>query len=139
MQLKICRVCAKGAKSILCRFSGGVRKAFWGVPWRFGLSERVARGVPPERTPQCREARGEIGSVNSIESFIQNFNTAVDFQTVVEFRSDTLLTDLPEWDSLAALAVIVMFDMEYNVIITGEDLKQCKRVEDIHKLLDRKS
>jgi hypothetical protein len=81
----------------------------------------------------------ESGSVNSIESFIDRFTTAVDFQTPMELRSDIMLADLPEWDSLAALAVIVMFDMEYSVTITGNDLKQCKTIADIHKLLDRKS
>ncbi len=74
-----------------------------------------------------------------IESFIENFNTAVDFQTPVDLKPDTALADLPEWDSLAALAVIVMFDMEYGVTITGNDLKGCARVQDVHKLLGDKA
>ncbi|MDF5939813.1 acyl carrier protein [Pseudomonas aeruginosa] len=44
---------------------------------------------------------------------------------------DTQLEDLPEWDSLAALGVIVMFDMEYGRTITGEDLIKARTVGDL--------
>jgi acyl carrier protein len=45
---------------------------------------------------------------------------------------------LPEWDSLAALGVIVMCDAEYNVTITGDDLKVCKTVSDIFSRVELK-
>jgi acyl carrier protein len=76
--------------------------------------------------------------MESIESFISNLSTAVDFQDQVELRPETLLSDLPEWDSLAALGVIVMFDMEYGITITGNDLKSCDSVKDIHALIASK-
>ncbi len=71
----------------------------------------------------------------SLEQFIENFLSATDFQTPVEVTGDTPLSDLPEWDSLAALGVIVMFDVEYSKTITGEDLKNCTTVNDLHNLL----
>lgn len=49
---------------------------------------------------------------------------------------DTALADLPEWDSLAALGVIVMFDMEYGKTITGEDLNAAITVGDLYKLTE---
>lgn len=70
--------------------------------------------------------------------YIENFLAAVDFQDPVDVSVATALTDLPEWDSLAALGVIVMFDMEYGVTITGEDLKNCSTVGDIHGLIAKK-
>jgi acyl carrier protein len=76
--------------------------------------------------------------MHTIDSFIANFTTAVDFQDAVEIQPDTLLADLPEWDSLAALGVIVMFDMEYGATITGNDLKDCERISDIFKLVEKK-
>ena len=76
--------------------------------------------------------------MESIESFISNLSTAVDFQDQIDLRPDTLLADLPEWDSLAALGVIVMFDMEYGITITGSDLKNCESVKDIHALIAAK-
>ncbi|NBK33012.1 acyl carrier protein, partial [Pseudomonas aeruginosa] len=39
--------------------------------------------------------------------FIEDFLSATDFQNPVEVSMDTQLEDLPEWDSLAALGVIV--------------------------------
>ena len=63
--------------------------------------------------------------------FIEHFNVAVDFETPVEVLPTTPLASLPEWDSLAALGVIVMADMEYRVTLTGDDLKSCTTVGDI--------
>ena len=67
--------------------------------------------------------------------FIENFLAAVDFQDPVEVSAETVLAELPEWDSLAALGVIVMFDMEYGKTITGNDLKTCKTLQDLFALL----
>ncbi|MEA9565779.1 acyl carrier protein [Xanthomonas sp. WHRI 8932A] len=68
-------------------------------------------------------------------TFIENFLSATDFQEPVEVTMDTALADLPEWDSLSALGVIVMFDVDYGKVITGDDLKKCATVNDLHKLL----
>ena len=66
-----------------------------------------------------------------LASFVEQFVVAVDFQTAVPVAGDTKLADLPEWDSLAALGVIVMCDTDYGVTITGNDLKECVKVGDI--------
>ena len=71
----------------------------------------------------------------SIEQFIDQFLSAVDFQEAVELKSDTKLADLPEWDSLAALATIVLFDTEYGKVIGGPDLAKCENVGDVYALL----
>lgn len=71
----------------------------------------------------------------SIEQFIEQFQVAVDFQEPVEVAVDTELRSLPEWDSLAALGVIVMFDTEHGKTITGDDIKNCVTVGDLYKLL----
>jgi len=73
----------------------------------------------------------------SINEFIEQFLLAVDFQDPVEVTSDTVLLDLPEWDSLAALGVIVMFDIEYGKTIIGDDLKQSITIQDLFNLLSR--
>jgi acyl carrier protein len=71
----------------------------------------------------------------TIEQFLENFVVAVDFQEPVEIRADTELASLPEWDSLAALGVIVMFDVDYGKTIVGDDLKNCSTLTDLYKLL----
>lgn len=71
------------------------------------------------------------------QQFIDNFLAATDFQNPVEVTLDSVLTDLPEWDSLAALGVIVMFDMEYGKTITGEDLHRLSTVGDLYRLAEQ--
>jgi acyl carrier protein len=66
-----------------------------------------------------------------LAAFVEQFVVAVDVQTPVPVAGDTKLADLPEWDSLAALGVIVMCDTDYGVTITGNDLKDCTTVGDI--------
>ena len=76
--------------------------------------------------------------MDDFQAFVTNFTTAVDFQEQVDVRADTMLADLPEWDSLAALGVIVMFDMEYGITISGNDLKECQSISDIFQLIAKK-
>ena len=71
----------------------------------------------------------------TLDQFIENFLSAVDFQESVEVTPETELKSLPEWDSLAALGVIVMFDVEFGKAITGDDLKTCTTITDLYKLL----
>jgi acyl carrier protein len=74
-------------------------------------------------------------ATTTLDQFIENFLTAVDFQDPVDVTADTELRSLPEWDSLAALGVIVMFDVEYGKTIVGNDLKAAVTVGDLYKLL----
>lgn len=74
-------------------------------------------------------------ATTTLDQFIENFLTAVDFQDPVDVTADTELRSLPEWDSLAALGVIVMFDVEYGKTIVGDDLKKAVTVGDLYRLL----
>ncbi|BCQ60314.1 acyl carrier protein [Pseudomonas protegens] len=71
----------------------------------------------------------------SKEAFIENFLSATDFQEPVEVTMETELRNLPEWDSLAALGVIVMFDIEYKKVISGDDLEKAVTVGDLYNLV----
>lgn len=73
--------------------------------------------------------------MTTVNAFIEKFLEAVDFQDAVEVDVDTPLASLPEWDSLAALGVIVMADMEYSKTITGEDLKKCVTLGDLYSVV----
>lgn len=72
---------------------------------------------------------------NAATQFAAHFLEAVDFQVAVEVLPSTRLDSLPEWDSLAALGVILMCDTEYNVTITGNDLKACSTIGDIYAVV----
>jgi acyl carrier protein len=72
--------------------------------------------------------------MNTLSTFLENFINAVDFQDPIAMTLETELKNLPEWDSLAALGVIVMFDMEYSKIISGDMLSKCVTVGDVYNL-----
>ena len=44
---------------------------------------------------------------------------------------ETVLADLPEYDSMAKLSIIVMFDDELGKKLTGEQIRTFKTVGDI--------
>ena len=88
---------------------------------------------------QCNRINQEISYVETLiapaemTQFVEQFLMSVDFQDPVEANGDTRLDSLPEWDSLAALGVIVMCDTEYDVTITGNDLKASTTIGDIYR------
>lgn len=73
--------------------------------------------------------------MDTLEQFVEKFKNAVDFQDDVHLTGETNLKTLAEWDSLAALGVIIMFDMEYDKAITGKDLVGCQSVADVYQLI----
>ena len=85
----------------------------------------------PDLTLETRVTTQTAVDHQELVHFLEQFTTAVDFQQPIPIAGDTKLEDLPEWDSLAALGVIVMCDTEYGVTITGEDLKSSVTIADI--------
>ena len=53
-------------------------------------------------------------------------------------KSTTSFKDLEEWSSMQALIVIALVDEHYDITLTGNDLMQCKTVQDIYdKIKDK--
>lgn len=50
---------------------------------------------------------------------------------------ETLLEDLDEWDSIAALSLIAMLDDNFERTITGDEIKALETVEDILSYMER--
>ena len=50
---------------------------------------------------------------------------------VTDFTPETLLDDLEEWDSLAAISYVVMMDEEFEVVANPDDIKKFKTIQDI--------
>ncbi len=49
---------------------------------------------------------------------------------------DTELESMDEWDSIAALSMIVLIDEEFNKTVSGKQVKSCKTVKDILDLME---
>ena len=67
------------------------------------------------------------------ENFIANFINATGLSPRWIYAWTAIFVPLPEWDSLAALGVIVMFDMEYQKTVSGDDLYQAVTVGDLYR------
>lgn len=51
---------------------------------------------------------------------------------------ETMLSDVEEYDSMAKLSLIVLMDDEFEVKLTGEDIKNFQSVSDILKMMPEK-
>ena len=46
-------------------------------------------------------------------------------------NDETVLNDLEEWDSMAALSLIVLLDEEFEKKITGQEIRKFVTIKDI--------
>ena len=66
-----------------------------------------------------------------LQNFIQNIVDLFD-------DIDTSFKDNDEWNSLLVLSVIAMVDEEYGIIITSDDIRQAKTIEDLYSIVKSK-
>ena len=48
---------------------------------------------------------------------------------------DTSLSTLEEWNSMTILSVMVMLEDDYEVFVSGDELKACKTVSQLAELI----
>ena len=51
-------------------------------------------------------------------------------------KSEDILEDYEEWDSVTALSIIAMADEQFHKTLSGDDLKTAKTVADLLALLE---
>ena len=73
-----------------------------------------------------------------MEKFLELFAEQFDETDASEIQADTEFRKLEEWDSMVALMVIAMIDEEYNVKITGEDIRSSNTISDLMSLVESK-
>lgn len=70
-----------------------------------------------------------------ISAFVKSFALQFDETEPELISADTDFKDLDEWSSLTALSVISMVDEEYNVTLTGNDIKNSDKVIDLYQIV----
>ena len=66
--------------------------------------------------------------MNKIE-FLQELTSVLSIsQSIVE---NTVLSDIPEWDSLGMMSTVTMYETFCNKLVSFDDLSLCKKVEDL--------
>ena len=74
-----------------------------------------------------------------LKEFIENFAAQFDETESNEITAITIFKDLDEWSSLTALSVIAMADEEYEVVLTGDDIRNSTTVNDLFELVKAKA
>jgi acyl carrier protein len=67
----------------------------------------------------------------TIELFIEHFAAQLEDTDTATITPETVFRDIEEWDSLMALSLIAMADEEYQVKLTGEDIRTSKTVAEL--------
>lgn len=74
----------------------------------------------------------------NIEKFVKHFAAQFEDTEASSFSADINFRDLEEWNSLVALSIIAMVDEEYQVKLTGDDIRASKTVADIFEKVKAK-
>lgn len=73
-----------------------------------------------------------------IEEFIELFAQQFDETERSEFMPETEFRQLEEWDSMVALMVIAMIDEEFNVKVSGDDIRNSTTIKDLVEVVESK-
>lgn len=68
-----------------------------------------------------------------MEQFIEKMAEALERDSV---NPDDKFRDYEEWDSLAYMAVVAMVDEEYDMVISGDDFANLKKIIDIYNFIN---
>ncbi|TND09674.1 MAG: acyl carrier protein [Bacteroidetes bacterium] len=71
----------------------------------------------------------------SIDEFIQKIENEIEELPKGVLKPDTSYRQLPEWSSMHALIIIALCETDYNVTLTGEDLRSCNTVNDLYSVV----
>lgn len=73
-----------------------------------------------------------------IKEFIEKFAEIFDDTDAATLSPETNFRDLDEWSSLSALGVIALADEEFDVELSGNEMKKVNTIQELFDLLSSK-
>ena len=70
-----------------------------------------------------------------LKDFIEKFSEQFDDVDVTTLSAETKFREIEGYTSLVALLIITMIDEEYNVTVTGDDMKKQVTIGDLFNLV----
>lgn len=70
-----------------------------------------------------------------LDEFISNFADQFDETDPSEFTASTEFREIEEWSSLSALSIIAMVDEEYQVKVTGDDIRSIITIKELFDIV----
>jgi acyl carrier protein len=77
--------------------------------------------------------------MEDISVFIKKIEGEIEGLTPGALQPGSNFRELPEWSSMHALIIIALAETEYNISITGEDLRKCQVVQDLYDIIKSRS
>lgn len=74
-----------------------------------------------------------------INEFIEKFAEVLDDTDVSVLEPETKFRELDEWSSLTALGVIAMADEEFDVELTGNEMRGANTIKELFDLITSKA
>ena len=73
-----------------------------------------------------------------INEFIEKFAEIFDDTDAASLLPETRFRDLEEWSSLSALGVIALADEEFDVELSGNDMREANTIQELFDLISSK-
>ncbi|MDE6288660.1 MAG: acyl carrier protein [Muribaculaceae bacterium] len=73
-----------------------------------------------------------------IKEFIEKFTEIFDDTDVSILTPETKFRELDEWSSLSALGVIALADEEFDVELSGNEMRQANTIQELFDLISNK-
>ena len=70
-----------------------------------------------------------------IQEFIEKIETEFDDLEKGVLKPESIFRDAFEWNSVNALIFIALINVEYDVILNADDLKNSKTVQDLYDIV----
>lgn len=73
-----------------------------------------------------------------LEEFFELFCEELDDTDLSVVTTLTDFKNIDVWDSLTALSIISMIDEEFEILLTGNDMRNSTSIEDLYTLVESK-
>jgi|TARA_X000000950_G_C13880834_1_gene646798 acyl carrier protein len=75
--------------------------------------------------------------MSGFDEFREQFLMAVDFEDPPEIDESTKIASLEQFDSIAMLGTIVMFEIEFDKTITAEAILACDTIYELYLISEQ--
>ena len=74
----------------------------------------------------------------TLDEFVVAFADMFEETPKEEFSASTEYKELDEWSSLLSLSLIAFVKKNFEIKLTGKEMRSCETIEDLYKLIQTK-
>ncbi len=75
----------------------------------------------------------------NIQELIEKLEEEIEEVEKGTLTPSTNIRNIEWWSSMHALVIIALVDIEYNIQVSGKDLKEIQTIQDLYNLMVKKS